>query len=176
MNKYLQLYLFWLVWVSVVSSITAIFLSVVSSLLLYISKGFQSLNEKVLMALYDVAVFSFPIAFSLSFILSLLLVFKALFKHEFKSFEVELYNCSYEVLEQPLVSDVMQLWRKWLFLTFWFIVIFLVIVLGIYKLIFDELPLAYLNGITIYLMVVSLGGAVFVLGLMRCKKIGIKDV
>lgn len=128
------------------------------------------------MALYDVAVFSFPITFSLSFILALLLVFKALFKHEFKDFKIELYNCSYEVLQDPLVSDVMQLWRKWLFLTFWFIVIFLVIVLGVYKLIFNVLPLEYLNGITIYLMVVSLGGAVFVLGLMRCKKIGIKDV
>lgn len=128
------------------------------------------------MALYDVAIFSFPIAFSLSFILALLLVFKALFNHKFKDFKVELYNCSYEVLDKPLVSDVMPLWRKWLFLTFWFIVIFLVIVLGIYKLIFDVLPLAYLNGITVYLMVVSLGGAVFVLGLMKCKKVGIKDV
>ena len=176
MSKYLQLYLFWLLWVSIVSSVSAIFLSVVSSLLLYISKGFQTLNKEVLMALYDVAVFSFPIAFSLSFILALLLVFKALFKHEFKDFKVELYNCSYEVLHKPLVSDVMQLWRKWLFLTFWFIVIFLVIVLGVYKLIFNELPLAYLNGLTVYLMVISLGGAVFVLGLTKCKKVGIKDV
>lgn len=175
MNKYLQLYLFWLLWVTFVSSMVAIFLSVLSSLLLYISKGFQTLNEKVLVALFDVAIFSFPIAFSLSFILSLLLVFKALFKHEFKGFKLELYNCSYEVLEKPLISDIMQLWRKWLFLTFWFITIFLVLILGFFKLVFNTLPLEYLNGLTVYLLVVSLGGAVFVLGLVRCKKIGIKD-
>ena len=54
--------------------------------------------------------------------------------------------------------------------------IFLVVVLGIYKLIFNTLPLAYLNGLTIYVMVVSLGGAVFVLGMMKCKKVSIKDV
>lgn len=175
MNKYLQLYLFWLLWVTFVSSVVAIFISVLSSLLLYISKGFHSLNKEVLMALYDVAVFSFPIAFSLSFILSLLLVFKALFKHKFKGFKIELYNCSYEVLDKPLISDIMQLWRKWLFLTFWFIIIFLVIVLGFSKLFFNTLPLEYLNGLSVYLLVVSLGGAVFILGLMRCKKIGIKD-
>jgi len=176
MTKYLQLYTFWLLWISIVSSLVAIVLSVLSSLLLYISKGFQSLNEEVLMALFDVAVFSFPIAFSLSFILSLLLVFKALFKHEFKDFKVELYNCSNEVLDSPLLSDVTHLWRKWLFLTFWFIVLFLVVVLGFNKLVFNALPLEYLNGLTIYLMVVSLGGIVFILGIKRCKKIGIKDV
>lgn len=176
MPRYLQLYLFWLLWVSIVSSVLAVFLSVLSSLLLYISKGFQSLNEEVLMALFDIAVFSFPIAFSLSFILALLLVFKALFRHDFKDFKIELYNCSHETLDKPLLSEVVHLWRKWLFLTFWFIIIFLVIVFGISKLIFNELPLSYINGLSIYLLVVSLGGVVFVVGISRCKKIGIKDV
>ena len=176
MSKYLQLYTFWLVWVSLVSSLAAIFLSVLSSVLVYISKGFSSLNEDVFLALYDIIIFSFPIAFSFSFILSLVFVFKALFKHEFKDFKLELYNCSNEVLDKPLMSDLMLLWRKWLFLTFWFIVVFLVLVLGSYKLLFNELPLQYLHGLTIYLLIISFGGGVFVVGLFKCKKVGIKDV
>ena len=175
MTRYLQLYLFWLLWVSLVSAFISIFLSLFASLLVYISKGFQSLNKEVFQALFDIVSFAFPIAFSLSFIIALLLVFKALFRHEFKGFTLELYNCSNEVLDKPLLSEITLLWRKWLFVTLWSILIFLVLVMGLSKLIFGEVPLEYLNGISVYLLVVSLGGLVFVLGINRCKKVGIKD-
>ena len=175
MTRYVQLYLFWLMWVSLVSAFIAIFLSFFASLLVYISKGFQSLNKEVFQALFDIVSFAFPIAFSLSFILALLLVFKALFKHNFKDFNLELYDCSYKAIDKPLLSDITQLWRKWLFFTLWAIMIFIVIIFGISKLLFGVLPLAYLNGLTAYLLVISLGGAVFVFGINRCKKVGFKD-
>lgn len=170
----IQLYIFWLWWVSSRSVFSALFISTLCAVLVYISKGSMTIDKEVLKALFEVIYFCFPISFSFTLILSFLLVFKVLFKHRFKGFRLELYDCSHEPIQDPLLSDVTFLWRKWLFVSLWVIVIFMVLVFGLMKLFFDIEPLSLLNGLSAYLLVVVFGGVVFTFGVKRCKKIGIK--
>lgn len=171
---YLKLYLFWAVWVSMRAVLYAFFLSLLVVLAVYGLKGFAPLNEATFTALTEILYFSFPIAFSLSLILSLLLVFKALFLQTIDAFRFELYNCEGEKIEKPLLSDITAIWRKWLFITIWVILLFLVLFLGISKLIFGTFPpLEWFNGWSLYLLVMTLGGAVFVFVVSKSKKLKI---
>lgn len=171
---YIKLYLFWALWVSIASLFYAIILSILSALFVYISKGFPLLTMESFLALKEIAIFSFPISFSLSFILMLLLVFKKIFTQRIEGFSLRLYDCKDEKIVKPLLSDVTMLWRKWLFVTVWTILIFLVLFLGLWKLLSGEFPpLSWLNGMTLYLLIMVLGGLVFVLGIKSCKKIRI---
>ncbi len=173
---YAKLYLFWAFWVSLRSSVYALLLSLFSALIVYIAKGFPPLNEESVLALKEIAYLSFPVAFSLSFIISLLLVFKELFSRKIDGYRLTLYSCAGEKLVDPLLSDVMGIWRKWLFITVWMILIFLVIFLGLWKLISGDFPpLSWFNGLSLYGLVITLGGAAFVIGVKKCKKIGISD-
>lgn len=173
---YFKLYLFWASWVSIKSVAYALFLSFFSALLVYISKGFAPLNRETFLALKEIFFISFPIAFSLSFIIVLLLVFKALFSQKIEGHSFVLHNCAHEKIEEPLLSDVTGLWRKWLFVTLWAIVLFLVLLIGLSKLLFGVFPpLSWFNGLSLYFLIISLGGIVFVFGIKSCKKIGIID-
>lgn len=172
----LQLYFFWFWWVSSRSALFAAVISIFCAVLVYVSKGFMSLDKEVLNALLQIVYFCFPIAFSFTFIISFLLVFKALFKHNFKGFNIELYNCAHELIKDPQLSDVTSLWRKWLFVTLWVILVFLVLFFGVMKIFFEIEPLSLLNGISAYTLVSIFGGLIFVFGVKRCKKIGIKYI
>ena len=174
---YLKLYLFWFTWVGFRTLLSAFFLSAFSSLLVYISKGFAPLNKETFFALSEVFYFVFPIFASLAFIISLLLVFKALFSQKIEGKIFKLYDCEDNQIEEPLISDVTMLWRKWLFVTVWAILIFLVIFIGFFKIILGDFPpITWFNAQSLYVLISILGGIVFVLGIIRCKKIRIKDV
>ncbi len=178
LNKifYFKLYLFWLTWVSLRTFFISIALSIFSALMMYIYKGFAPLNSETFIALLDIVYLSFPIAFSLSFILMLLFVFRALFMQKVETKCFVLYDCQNEEVTQPNLSDVMGLWRKWLFLTVWLILLFLVLFIGLSKLLFDVFPPAHwFNAYSMYVLVSSFGGLVFVFSVKKCKKIGIKD-
>lgn len=174
---YTKLYLFWLVWVSVRSFLAAFVLALFTALMVYIAKGFADLNTETLSALIEIIYLSFPIAFSLSLIIALLLVFKALFSQRIEGFRFVLYDCKHKKLEHILLSDVTILWRKWLFITVWMILLFLVLFLGFSKLLFGVFPpLTWFNGYSLYLLIMLFGGGVFVFVVNRCKKIGIENV
>ena len=174
---YLKLYLFWLSWVTLRSFVLALFLALFSALIVYIYKGFAPFNEATLLALKEILYLSFPIGFSLSFILMLLLVFRALFFKNIANFRFVLYDCKHEEVDSPLLSDVMMLWRKWLFITVWTILLFAVLFIGLSKLLFGDFPpLSWFNAYTLYLLVSTLGGGVFVFAVKKCNKIGVKHV
>lgn len=171
---YIKLYLFWAFFVSATSLVYATILSLFSALLAYISKGLPAFNRESLLALKEIVIFSFPISFSLSFILILLLVFKKIFSRKIDNFYLRLYDCNDEMIEKPLLSDITMLWRKWLFVTVWSLLIFMVLFLGVWKLLSGEFPPAHwFNAVSLYLLIMLLGGAVFVLGIKNCKKIRI---
>lgn len=171
---YLKLYLFWVSWVSLRALLFASVLSVIAALGVYALKGFAPLESATFSALGQIVIFTFPIFFSLSFIISLLLVFHALFASKIAGFRLELYDCAGEKIEKPLLSDVTGIWRKWLFLSIWVILLFLVLLLGISALFRGSFPpLSWLNGWSLYLLVMSLGGAVFLFVVQRCTKIKI---
>ena len=150
--------------------------SIFLALIIYISKGFPSLNMETFLALKEIVLFSFPIGFSLSFILMLVLVFKAMFSTKIDGFLLKLYDCNDKLIVHPLLSDIMMIWRKWLFVTVWTILIFLVLFLGLWKLISGEFPpLSWFNAISLYGLIMILGGTVFVMGIKRCKKIRVSD-
>lgn len=173
---YLKLYLFWALWVSTRALLYASVLSLAAAAAVYAFKGFAPLEEKTFLALQEIVRFSFPVAFSLSFIMALLLVFKALFSQKTGGFRFELYDCEGEKIPKPLLSDVTAIWRKWLFVTIWVILIFMVLFLGVSKLLLGSFPpLSWLNGWTLYLLVVTLGGAVFVFVVHKCTKIKIRN-
>ncbi len=172
---YLRLYLFWLTWITLRTLTGAMIISISSALIVYIYKGFAPLNKATFLALKEIVYLSFPIGFSLSFILVLLLVFKALFSNQIAGFKFVLYDCKQEVIGLPLLSDVMSLWRKWLFITVWMVLFFTVLFIGMAKLFFGSFPpLSWFNPYTLYLLVVILGGAAFVLVVKKCKKVGIR--
>ncbi len=173
----LKLYLFWLNWVTLRTLVIAVILSIFSALIVYAYKGFAPLNKATMLALKEIVYLSFPIGFSLSFILVLLLVFRALFSKKIEGYSFVLYNCKQEVIDSPLLSDVMMLWRKWLFITVWMILLFLVLFIGISKILFGSFPaLSWFNAYTIYLLVATLGGGTFVFVIKKCRKVGIKHV
>jgi hypothetical protein len=173
---YLKLYLFWAVWVSIRALLYAAVLSFATAAAVYAVKGFAPLEKSTFLALQEIIFFSFPVAFSLSFIVVLLLVFRALFSQKIEGFRFELYSCAGEKIEKPLLSDVTGTWRKWLFVTIWAILIFMVLVLGVSTLLFGSFPpLSWLNGWSLYLLVMTLGGAVFVFVVHKCTKIKIRN-
>jgi hypothetical protein len=172
-----KLYLFWLVWVSTRSFLAAFALALFTSLMLYFAKGSAALNTDTFLALREIVYLSFPVTFSLSLIIALLLVFKALFAHTIERSLFVLYDCKHEKIDNILLSDVTMLWRKWLFLTVWIILLFLVLLLGGSKLLFGTFPpLTWFNGYSLYLLIMLFGGGVFVFIINKCKKIGIEDV
>jgi hypothetical protein len=174
---YAKVYLFWFIWISVRSFLAALALALFTALMVYIFKGFATLNMETFLALREIVYLSFPITFSLSLIIALLLVFKALFAHTIGDVSFVLYDCKHEKVDDILLSDVTMLWRKWLFITVWMILLFLVLLLGVSKLIFGVFPpLAWFNGYSLYLLIMLFGGGVFVFVVNRCKKIGIHNV
>jgi len=171
---YLKLYLSWAGWVSFSSLLLALILSLSVTVLTYISKGLAPLEKKTFLALEEIFFFSFPISFSLSAIIMLLLVFKAVFNWKVDGCELKLYDCNDDVIVKPLISDVIMIWRKWLFLTVWSLILFFLLFLGLWKLFtFQDLPLQWLNGVNIYLLILLFGGLIFSLGIVRCKRIRI---
>ena len=174
---YLKLYLFWFTWVGLRTLLSAFFLSAVTSLLVYISKGLAPLNKETFLALSEVFYFIFPIFASLAFIISLLLVFKALFSQKVGGKRFKLYDCEDKQIEEPLLSDVTMLWRKWLFITVWAILIFFVLFIGFFKVVSGDFPpVSWFNASSLYILVSVLGGIVFTLGINRCKKVRVSDV
>lgn len=174
---YLKLYLFWLVWISTRSFLSAFVLALFAALMVYISKGFATLNMETFSALKEIVYLSFPVTFSLSLIIALLWVFKALFTHTIEGNSFVLYDCKHEKIENILMSDITMLWRKWLFITVWMILLFLVLFLGLSKLLFGVFPpLIWFNGYSLYSLIMFFGGGVFVFVVNRCKKIGREDV
>ena len=174
---YVKLYLFWLVWVSVRSFLAAFTLALFTALMVYIAKGFAPLNTETFFALREIVYLSFPVTFSFSLIIGLLLVFKALFSHTIEGSRFILYDCKQEKIENILLSDITMLWRKWLFITVWVILLFLVLFLGLSKLLFGAFPpLTWFNGYSLYLLIMLFGGGAFVFVVNRCKKVGIEDV
>jgi len=172
---YLKLYWFWLSYIALRTLVLSSTLSFLTSLIIYIYKGAGTLNKESFLALKTIFYFSFPAFFSLSLILMLLLVFKAVFTREISGYNLSLYDCKDKRIESPLLSDIVMLWRKWLFLSLWIIIIFLVIFLGIYTVFTGELPSEWINGISLSFLISIFGGIVFVLGLSKCKKVRIKD-
>lgn len=172
---YLKLYLFWLNWVTFRTLVLSIALAILSALAVYAYKGFPALNKATLLALNEIGYLSFPITFSLSFILVLLLVFKALFSKKIEGYSFILYNCKQEKIDSPLLSDVIMLWRKWLFITVWMILFFLVLFIGASKLLSGSFPpLTFFNAYTLYVLVAVFGGITFLFVVKKCKKVGIK--
>ena len=175
-NKSLVLYIFWIYWVSSRSLISAFFISSFCSLMLYISKGSVSLDKEVFNALLEVMWFCFPIVFSLTYIISFLLVFKALLHVEFKNLHVEIYNCKFEPIKEPNLSDITTLWRKWLFVTFWILIFIFVLFVGISKLFFSDFSiLSFINGFSVYVLISLIGAGVFSFGLQKSKQVGVID-
>lgn len=174
---YIKLYLFWISWVTLRTLSFALVLSFFSTLIIYFYKGTPPLNQETFLALKYIFYLSFPIFFSLGFIIMLLLVYKTLFSRIVGGKRIDLYDCEDKRIEKPLLSDVTMIWRKWLFITVWTILIFLVLFLGIWKLISGSFPpLSWFNGLSLYFLVSFLGGGVFILGIEKCKKIRITDV
>jgi len=174
---YIRLYLFWISWVTLRTVFFALVFSSLSTLVVYLSKGAVALNQETLVALKDIFYLSFPIFFSLGFIIMLLLVYKAVFSRTIGGKNIALYDCEDIRVQKPILSDVTMIWRKWLFITVWTILIFLVLFLGLWKLVSGSFPpLEWFNGVSLYFLVAILGGAVFILGIDKCKKVRITDV
>ena len=174
---YLKLFFYWATWVSLSSVIVASILCIFAALLTYALKGFAPLEYKTFLALQEIFYFSFPIAFSLSYICMLLLVFKAVFSWKIKGYKIRLYDCQDEWIEKPLISDIMMIWRRWLFLTVWSLLIFFLLFVGGWKVLSAEaFPMSWFNGVNIYLIILFFGGNIFSLGLMKCKKVRITNV
>ena len=175
-SLHLSLYLFWLRYVGLRTLLLSVVFSFIFSVSIYIFKGANTLNEESYLALQTIFTFSFPVFFSLSLILMLLLVFKKVFYQKVGKWQVFLYDCKDECIEEPLLSDVTMLWRKWLFVSLWVILVFLVLFMGLYQLVMDEFPIYLINGWSLTGLISIFGGFVFSFGLSKCKKVRIKDV
>ena len=174
---YFQLYLRWLWWVNSRALFYGAMFSFIVTLLVYLNRS-QSilLDDAGMKALSDIFFFAFNPLFSFAYVIMLVAVFKALFKWKVNKKTFVLHDCEGVVITEVLFSDVISLWRKWLFVTVWFLLLVWGCGMGLYRLVDAQSDLT--QWFTLWNMVLSInviGGMNFSLGIRVYKEIGIVD-
>lgn len=178
MNKFYSL--LWLRWAARVSLCTVFFAALLSAfitLFIYLYQGSPTLSREVIGALFDIAKFWFPIAWSLTLLLVLFRSIKYIFNTCIAGYELKLYSCSEkESLEQIGYGDLVGVWRKWFMLMIWIVAAQMVLALAFtyafsdYSGVFEWFSIYWLFG-----FILLAGYFSFSILTNRCKRVKIKQ-
>lgn len=169
---YLLLWLRWLLRVSTCSLALAGFFSFLITLYIYIKQGIPEFSAIIATALVDVFIFWFPLVWSLTLLFALFRAIKYIFNRCINGYELKLFTCKQEMIEDIGYGDLVKPWRKWLMLMIWLVVAQIIIGVGFATLLthntrlFDWFSIYWL-----YAFVMSSGYFSFVLLSVRCKQI-----
>lgn len=119
---YSLLWLHWALRLTLCSIVLACGISFVITTSLYISQGAPSLNDKVLLALFDLFTFWFAIMWSITLLIALFRGMKFIFNRCHAGFTLKLLACEkQEYLQSIGYGDLVRVWRKWLMLLIWLV-------------------------------------------------------
>lgn len=115
--------LLWLKWAARVTLCSLFFASLFSGFItffIYAYQGLPTLSQEVTNALFEIAKFWFPIAWSLSILLALFRSIKYIFNSPIAGYELKLYACGEKkILLHVGYGDLVKVWRKWFMLIIW---------------------------------------------------------
>lgn len=184
MNKF---YLFlWLKWTTrlTISSVTlAMFFSAITTLYMYFSQGMPSFNSEIMLALFDVFKFWFPLFWSLTLLISLFRGLKYIFNNSINGYEFKLLECfseaedssSLKIIEFIGYGDLVKVWRRWFMLIIWLVgaqMIFALVItytFSSYNGVFEWFNIYWLYG-----FILVSGYFSFILLGSRCKRVKVK--
>ena len=167
------LWLYWALWVSLISVLLGAAAAVSVTLMLYFLKGAVSLDSEVLGALLDIGAFWFAVTWSLALPLALLLVVKRLFYRCIDHWKLILLSCDgKEQISDVGVADTLKLWRKWLFVIIWAVAVQTLLVAGVaYLLGLSEGLMGWFGVGWLYLFVLGAGAMTLPLMAVRCNMV-----
>lgn len=166
-----KLRLYWMVYVVVFSTVIGLGLSFVVTLVSWSISGSFSLELTQLKALYTVALFWFKLAWALSFLLALVFSFRKIFNREIAGKTLFLMDCeSKEPLIPVILLDILPLWRKFLFMMVWVLVVMALLLLGLFGI--DK---SFFGGSTLFILILLFGALLLPVMLLSVKNVRRSD-
>ena len=174
---YFYLWLRWSVRVTLCSVVMAsMFSLIITAFIFFYQTTVDTIDEKILDALFDIFWFWFVLLWSLTLLIALFRSIKYIFNTCINGYELKLLTCSTkEVIEIIGYGDLVKVWRKWFMLLIWLIAsimtlsIFLTYVFSDYVSIFD-----WFNIFWLYAFVIVSGYFSFILMIAKCKRVVIR--
>jgi|GEM_PF-619971 len=173
---YLQVWLFWVFRMIVVSLILTLIASFLITLLLYLKQGLPPFNEEIYEAV--LAIYNFWVLLLLNFTIPIALFINAkyLFNHCIDGISLKLLSCPKdskgEIIDIIGYGDIVKVWRKWLLLIVWNTAVIMLISVVIsylftsYESIFD-----WFSVYLLYTYILMAGFFSIVLLTSRCKSV-----
>lgn len=123
----------WVLRVVLCSSILSAVLSAFITVVLYGLKGFPTLDDEVLKALFDIFYFWFPITLSFTLLVALFRSLKYIFSKCLDGYEFVLFKCNKTTQIRDVgYGDLLRVWRKWFVLLIWFVMGQVLVVSGLF--------------------------------------------
>ena len=172
---YITLWLRWVARVSLCSIISALSVSLLIMLFLYIRQGMPILSSEVVDALVDITIFWFPIIWSITLLVALFRSLKYVFNSCYGDYKLQLLTCdSAELIEVIGYGDLVKVWRKWFMVIIWLVGTQMVLSTAFTYLVLDvEGVFSWFNIYWLYGFVLSSGYLSFILLTNRCKRVRI---
>lgn len=120
-NFYLQLWINWVVRVTLCSLFFTSLVSLSITFILYLNYNITNFNDEIFNALVDIFLFWFPIAWSFSILLALFRSLKYIFNHCYSGYKLSLLSCQKTTIEIVGYGNLVKVWRKWFILMIWLV-------------------------------------------------------
>lgn len=168
----LVIWLRWAVWVTLFSLGTALVVSLGITLTLYLLKGAVALDDSIVKALREIALFWFGVSWSVTLPLGTFLGMKQLFVSCRYGYRLQLLTCHGEHMETVHYNALVKAWRKWLFLTVWGVAVGVLMITTLQFVIEGNILLSsWWNSYSLYVLVMFFSWATLRLMVQRCPSI-----
>jgi hypothetical protein len=143
----------WLLYIVSFSFIIGLILTFIITVSSWVMSGDMSFDSDKLSALYTVASFWFSLAWVISFLLAHIFSFKYIFNKNIAGKSLYIMDCeSKEPLTPVILLDVLPVWRKFLFLIVWILLVVALLLLGVFGM--DK---SFFGGSTLFILILLIG-------------------
>ena len=176
---YFALWLRWAFRITICSLALALVLATFVTAFIYMSQGMQTLNSEVYVALFDVFIFWFSIAWNFTILIALFRSLKYIFNACYSGYKLVLHTCqnrsNSEVIEFVGYGDLFKVWRKWLMLIIWLVGVQMIVAV-LFTMFFTSFNAIFdwFNIYVLYVFILVSGYFSFVLLSARCKLVKVK--
>ncbi len=171
-DLYLRLWLYWLFWLFLYSLVAAVLVDMVLVGSIYLIKGAPSLDEQVRRALGSMVLTIFGPLWSMVLIGTQLIVLRRMMQRCFGGKRMILLTCKGDERIWPVgLGDVLSVWRRWVVLIAWMVMIETVLVIGGRSLLGMSVIGGGLDIPTVGIMIVLAVSLSLPLMMIRCRRI-----
>lgn len=171
----------WIVWMMRMVGWTLLLsfaFALLITVILYLKEGTPSLSIEILRALFDISLFWFLLALNFAIPLAFFISVKSLFNLPFGGFAFELLTCPKKgesgVIKDIGYGDLLQVWRKFLFLIIYnSAILMLIAVVLSYIFTSYESIFSWFSIYLLYLFILLSGYPSIILLASRCKRVRI---